>query len=137
MSSVFTDIRAALEKHLADASIAEIAWENVSYDATTGTSFLKPLFTPTIRRPSVMGTSPQQRYDGLFRVLCHAEEGLGPRAAEALADSVINRFEATTDINYTGSETVRISVDYADRRLGFLDTPWYIIPVSIGWHTYN
>ena len=137
MSDINNDIRAALETHLNDASIAPIAWENVSFSPTTGTSFLKPIYTPTLRRPSVMGRSPQQRYQGLFRVLCHAAEGLGPRAADDLATDVIELFEATSDIDYTGSQTIKVSIDHAERRIAFVDTPWYIVPVSISWYTYN
>lgn len=139
MSVIYTDIRSALESHLEDASIAPIAWENVAFDATTGTSFLSTLFTPTFRRPAVRGTNPQKLYQGLFRVLCHAKEGLGPRAAETLATSVVDRFECNTDINYSysGSDPVRVSIDYAEMRVGFVDTPWYIVPVNISWYTYK
>jgi len=138
MSSIYKDIRRALEVKLDNEGIADIAYENVAYSPTTGTSFLQPSFIPTIRRPSVMGTNPPQRYQGLFRVRCHAAEGTGPNAAESLADSVIEAFEATTDISYnTGSETLLVSIDYADRGAGLLDTPWYIVPVNIGWYIYN
>lgn len=138
MSSIYKDIRRALEVKLDNEGIADIAYENVAYSPTTGTSFLQPSFIPTIRRPSVMGTNPQQRYQGLFRVRCHAAEGTGPNAAESLADSVIEAFEAATDISYnTGSETLLVSIDYADRGAGLLDTPWYIVPVNIGWYIYN
>lgn len=138
MSSIYQHIRRALEVKLDSENIADIAYENVAYSPTTGTSFLRPVFTPTIRRPSVMGTSPQQRYQGLFRVLCHAAEGNGPNAADGLANSVIDAFEATTDLSYnTGSETIKVSIDYADRSAGLLDTPWYIVPVNIGWYIYK
>jgi len=138
MSSIYHHIRRALEIKLDNESIADVAYENIAYSPTTGTSFLRPVFTPTIRRPSVMGTSPQQRYQGLFRVLCHAAEGTGPNAADSLANSVIDAFEATTDISYnTGSETIKVSIDYADRSAGLLDTPWYIVPVNIGWYIYK
>jgi len=137
MSDINNDIRAALESHLNAANLADIAWENVSYSPTTGTKFIKTVYTPTTRRPSVMGLSPQQRYDGLFRVLCHAAEGSGPKEANDLATSVIQLFEATSDIDYTGSQTVRVSIDFAERRIAFVDNPWYIVPVNISWYTYK
>jgi len=138
MSSIYQHIRRALEVELDNQSIATVAYENVSFNPTTGTSFLQPVFTPTIRRPAVMGTGPQQRYQGIFRVLCHAPEGAGPSVADELANSVINAFEAHTDISYnTGSETIKVSISYAERSAGLLDTPWYIIPVNIGWYIYN
>lgn len=138
MSSIYHHIRRALEIKLSNASIADIAYENVTYSPTTGTSFLQPVFTPTLRRPSVMGTGPQQRYQGLFRILCHAAEGTGPNAADGLANTVIELFEAATDVSYnTGSETLLVSIDYAERSVGLLDTPWYIVPVNIGWHIFK
>ena len=138
MSSIYHHIRRALESKLSSEAIADIAYENVAYSPTTGTSFLQPVFIPTIRRPSVMGTSPQQRNQGLFRVLCHAAEGTGPNTADSLANSVIDAFEAATDVSYdTGSETILVSIDYAERSEGLLDAPWYIVPVNIGWYIYN
>ncbi len=138
MSSIYHHIRRALEVKLANENIADVAYENVEYSPTTGTSFLQPSFIPTIRRPSVMGTNPQQRYQGLFRVLCHSAEGTGPNTADNLANSVIDAFEAATDVSYdTGSETILVSIDYADRSAGLLDAPWYIIPVNIGWYIFN
>lgn len=139
MAVIFTDIRAALEKELVDANIASIAHENVSFDPSTGTSYLEPLFIPTERRPSTRGTGPQMLYRGVFRVLCHAKEGAGPGAADSLANSVMGAFEAATDITYTNAsnETILVSIDYAERRRGLLDTPWYTVPVNIGWYIYN
>jgi len=138
MSSIYHHIRRALETELDDASIAPVAYENVAYSPTTGTSFLQPVFTPTTRRPAVMGVSPQQLYTGLFRVLCNAAEGNGPNAADSLANSVIDTFEATTDIDYnTGSETIKVSIRYAEKFAGTLDAPWYIVPVNIGWYIYK
>ena len=139
MSVIYNDIRAALEKKLADSSLGQIAYENVSFDPTTGTSFLKPSLLPTVRRPTVMGSNPQQRYQGLFRILCHVKEGQGPGLGDSLANSVMEAFEAATDINYTNAsnQTINVSIDYADRNAAVVDTPWYIVPVSIGWHIYN
>lgn len=139
MAVIYTDIRAALEKALSDANIASIAYENVSFDPTTGTSYLEPVFIPTERRPAHRGTTPQMRYQGIFRVLCHATEGAGPGAADSLANSVMGAFEAATDISYTNAsdDTILVSIDYAERTAGFVDTPWYTVPVVIGWYIYN
>jgi hypothetical protein len=138
MSAIYQHIRRALEVELDNQAIADVAYENISFTPTTGTSFLQPVFTPTIRRPAVMGTGPQQRYQGIFRVLCHAAEGTGPSVADGLANSVIAAFEAATDISYnTGSETIKVSISYAERSAGILDTPWYIVPVNIGWYIFD
>lgn len=139
MASIYDDIRAALEVKLSNVSgIPDIAYENVSYSPTTGQSFVQPRLIPVSRRPAVRGPNPQNRYDGVFRVFCYAPEGEGPAAADDLANKVIDAFDATTDISFTNGEgqTVIVSVDYAERDNGFVDSPWYFVAVNIGWYIY-
>jgi hypothetical protein len=140
MASIYRDIRAALETKLAAvADIPAISYENVSYDRVNGTSYVEVSFLPTLRRPAVRGLNPQQRYDGVFRVVCYAAEGKGPGAADDIADKVLEAFEATTDVSYTpeGESEIKVSIDYAEREGGGLDTPFYYVPVNIGFYIYN
>lgn len=139
MASIYDDIRAALEVHLSTISgIPDIAYENVSYSPVTGSSFVQPRFIPVSRRPAVRGPNPQQRYEGVLRVFCYAPEGNGPAAADDLANKIIDAFDATTDISFTNAEdeTIYVSVDYAERDNGFVDSPWYYVAVNIGWYVY-
>lgn len=139
MASIYNDIRAALENKLANTSNlpSGIAYENVSFSPTTGASYLQTNFLPTLRRPAVRGLNPQQRYDGVFVVTAYTPEGNGPAAADALANTILEAFEATTKISYSGDETITVSIDYAERQQGFLDAPWYYVPINIGWYVYN
>lgn len=140
MASIHNDIRAALESHLSNISgLPDIAYENVSFDPTTGTSYVKCQYVPTLRRPAVRGLNPQQRYQGIFAVTVYAPEGNGPATADATANTIIEAFEATTDISFTNasSETITLSIDYAERQQGFVDSPWYYIPIDIGWYIYK
>jgi len=140
MASIYRDIRAALETKLAAVSgIPAISHENVSFDRTNGTSYVETFFVPQSRRPAVRGLNPQQRYGGVFTVVCYAAEGNGPGAADELADKVLEAFEATTDVSYTNTqgETFVVSIDYAEREGGGLDTPFYYVPVNIGFYIYN
>jgi len=136
MASIHDDIRAALEIKLSNtANIpTQIAYENVSFEPTTGTSYIKTNFIPTSRRPAVRGLNPQQRYEGVFRLQVYCPEGNGPATVDAFANTLIEAFEATTHITHN---SITVSVDYAERRQGFLDAPWYYVPVSIGWYCYN
>lgn len=139
MASVYDDIRAALEVKLTDiAGIPDIAYENVSFSPTTGVPFVQPKFVPVSRRPATRGLNPQMRYDGVMRVFCYTPEGQGPAAADALANKVIDTFDATTDISFTnaGGQTIIVSVDYAERDSAFIDNPWYYVAVNIGWYVY-
>ena len=134
MSSINDKIRSILEVRLASISgVPEIAWENVEYSPTTGQSFLRPTFVPTLRRPAVRGINPSMRYQGIFTISCVVPEGNGPGAADALADLIIENFEATTDLT-DGSRYV--TIDYAERQQGNLQSPWYSVPVDIGWYCY-
>lgn len=138
--TIHREIRAALETQLTNTSgLPTIAFENVSFDPTTEVSFITTSFIPTVRRPTVRGLNPIQRYQGLFAVTVFCKEGDGPATADELAEKVIAAFEATTDLQFTNSEneTITVSIDYAERRQGLLESPWYYIPISIGWYSYK
>jgi hypothetical protein len=140
LASIYNDIRAALETHLSNVSgIPSVAYENVSFEPQTGTSFLQVMFLPTERRPAVRGLNPQQRYQGVFSILVHTPEGKGPKEADDYANTLLEAFEATTDISFTNSnlETINVSLDYAERQQGILDSPWYYVRVDIGWYIYK
>jgi hypothetical protein len=140
MASIQNDIRAALESHLAGTSgLPSISYENVAFEPTTGTSFLKVQYLPTVTRPAVRGLNPQLRYQGVFSVTVFAPEGQGPATADDYANKVIDAFAATTDISFTNgdAETIIVSIDYAERQQGMIDSPWYFVPINIGWYIYK
>ena len=140
MASIHNDIRAALESHLsATSGLPSIAYENVAFEPTTGTSFLKVQYLPTVTRPAVRGLNPQLRYQGVFSVTVFAPEGQGPATADDYANKVIDAFAATTDISFTNgdAETIIVSIDYAERQQGIIDSPWYFVPINIGWYIYK
>jgi hypothetical protein len=133
--TIINDIRACLDTHLSGTSgIPTIARQNVPFEPTTGTSFVKADMVPTSRRPAVRGLNPQQRYDGLYSILICTPEGLGPGAGYDIADLLLDRFNAATDISNAG---LIISVDYSEVRTSFLDSPFYCTPVTIAWYVYN
>jgi hypothetical protein len=133
--TIINDIRACLDTHLSGiVGIPAIARQNVPYEPTTGTSFIKADLVPTSRRPAVRGLNPQQRYDGLYSTLICTPEGMGPGAGYDLADLLLDRFNATTDISNFG---LIISIDYSEVRTSFLDSPFYCTPVTIAWYIYN
>ena len=159
--TIINDIRACLDTHLSGTvGIPAIARQNVPYQAITGTSFIKVDFMPTSRRPAVRGLNPQQRYDGLYSILICTPEGLGSGAGYDVADLLLDRFNATTDVVYTnptdaillengddillengdrlllGSPTI-VSIDYSEVRTSFLDSPFYCTPITVGWFIYN
>lgn len=133
--TIINDIRACLDTHLSGtAGIPTIARQNVPFEPTTGTSYVKADMIPTSRRAAVRGLNPQQRYDGLYSLLICTPEGLGPGAGYDIADLLLARFNAATDISFSG---LIISVDYSEVRTSFLDSPFYCTPVTIAWYVYN
>ena len=140
MASIHNDIRAALETHISTtANLPTIAYENVAFEPTTGTSFIRVQYLPTVTKPAVRGLNPQLRYQGVFYVTVATPEGNGPSTADDYANKVINAFQATTDISFTNaqSETIKLSIDYAERQQGLIDSPWYYVPINIGWYIYK
>ena len=140
MASIHNDIRAALETHISTtANLPTIAYENVVFEPTTGTSFLRVQYLPTVTRPAVRGLNPQLRYQGVFAVTVFTPEGNGPSTADDYVNKVINAFQATTDISFTNSQsqTIKVSIDYAERQQGLIDSPWYYVPINIGWYIYK
>jgi hypothetical protein len=137
--TIINDIRACLDTHLSGTvGVPTIARQNVPFEPTTGTSFIKADLVPTLRRPAVRGLNPQQRYDGFYNILICTPEGLGSGAGYDIADLLLDRFNATTDISYTNpsAQTYIVSIDYSEVRTSFLDSPFYCTPVNIAWFTY-
>ena len=133
--TIINDIRACLDTHLSGTvGITAIAHQNVPYERTNGTPFVKADLIPTSRRPAVRGLNPQQRYDGIYSLLICTPEGLGPGAGYDIADLLLSRFDATTDISNNG---LIISVDYSEVRTSFLDSPFYCTPITVAWYCYS
>lgn len=133
--TIINDIRACLDSHLTGTSgIPTIARQNVPFEPTTGTSFVKADMVPTSRRAAVRGLNPSKRYDGLYSVLVCTPEGLGSGAGYDIADILLDRFNVATDISFGG---LTISIDYSEVRTSFLDSPFYCTPVTIAWYVYN
>lgn len=138
--TIINDIRACLDTHLSGTvGIPAIARQNVPFEPTTGTAFVKADLVPTSRRPAVRGLNPQQRYDGLYNLLICTPEALGSGAGYDLADLLLARFNATTDISYTSptNDVTIISIDYSEVRTSFLDSPFYCTPLTIAWYCYK
>jgi len=136
MASIYDDIRNALETQLANTSgIPDIVWENVNYNPSTGTSFVRPFLAPTTRRPAVRGLNPQQLYEGFFFVDIFVPEGNGPGAADTIADTIIESFEATSTLT---ANSKNVCIRYAERTADISPRDaWYQVRVSIMWYTYN
>lgn len=134
--TIMNDLRAVLDNHLNTASgLPTKVYDNQYYARTPGTSFLEVQFRPLTRRPAVRGVNPSFLYTGMYRVLIHTPEDQGSGAALDIADAVMGRFAATTDILYNG---FYVTIDYAELPgVNYIDAPFFVVPVNIGWYSYN
>ena len=146
MASIHNDIRAALETHISTtANLPTIAYENVAFEPTTGTSFVKVQYLPTITQPAVRGLNQstgqphQHRYRGVFQLLLHYPEDVGSSASQEMVNTLIDRFESSTDISFTNSDpkTIYVTVDYSEQMGAYNRSPWYVTPVNINWYCYD
>lgn len=138
--SFYDDIRSALETQLSTiVGIPAIAWENVNFTPTTGTPYIQVRNLPTARRPAVRGLNPVQRYQGVFQLLVHYPEGVGPSASEDMVDLILTAFEATIDLSFTNPDTevIYVTIDYSEQVGAYSNSPWYTTPVNIGYYSYR
>ena len=107
---------------------------NEPYNPNKNTQYVRPFFVPLNRFPAVRGLNPQIRYEGYFQVDCCALPNVGPQSADDLADSIIDAFEATTDLTYNGTT---VSIVTVERDQGYIeDTQHYCVPVRAFWYIY-
>jgi hypothetical protein len=137
--SIYSNIRVALESNVTNVtgvpSSGNISWENVRFEPTTGSKWIRSTFRPTRRRPLDVTAKGLQRYDGLFLVDIFIPEGGGPSEADTLADNVVNSFEAGTILTANGQE---VMIEHAEISEALNeDSPWYQVPVTIKWKAFN
>jgi hypothetical protein len=138
--TIINDLRAALDTWLlATPGLPPVAHQNVLFEPTTGQTFIKATFVPVNRYPAVRGLNPQQYYSGIYSLLICTPEGDGPGAAYDLADTLLARFEATTDISYTPpvGDTIILSVDKSQVGISYFDPPFYCTPINIDFYIYK
>jgi len=129
------DIRKVLENKLVGiAGIPDIVHENFRYDPDQGTPHIRATLIPVARRPATRGPLPRIRTQGLFSLLVCTPEGEGSGSTQDYVDLVLTEFAPHVHETYDGSS---VSIDYSESSGGYFDSPFYCIPVSIGWHTYN
>jgi hypothetical protein len=135
--TIFNALRAALEGEIANVSgipsSANRAWENVKFNPTPGTTWVRMTLLPGEQRPATAGLTPQVLYSGLFQVDVFAPEGDGAADADALADAIRSSY-SPGDSFTSGSTVARIN--WSERAQGQADHPWYRVSVTISWYTY-
>jgi len=138
MASNLSEIRAALEESVANISgipaAAQRAWDNVRFEPTVGTTWVKMTLIPLNDRPATRGDTPQYRTDGFFQISIFTPEGQGAGEAEALAETISDSY-TVSDVLTKNSTSVRF--EFAEIGQGMTESPWYMVPVTIRWYSYR
>lgn len=133
MSAPYTAIRAALTARLQTlASLPPVAWENVAYTPTLGTTFLKPSLLPAEPFQAEIGAAGQNMHVGVYQVSIFAPAGTG-MAHQTLRDSICDLFKRGVTLTY-GGVTVTCVKAYPGAMLQ--ETDWIQIPIIVVWRSY-
>lgn len=131
--SIFTDIQAAFDQRLnSTANLPNVAWENVSFTPTAGTSFVRPTLVP--------GSSDTATLDGLqsnvgiYSVFVATESEKGPAALNTLVDSIYDHFKLVSSI--TEGSTL-IGIQGITRTPAIRDEAWFTATINIQYLTYS
>lgn len=136
--TVVNDIRSILESRLLTTiDVPHVVPENVKYDPDPQVPFVRCKTVVTNRTPSNMGTNPMLRYDGFFRMLVCWPTAEGVGEATELVDLLLGRFEATLDLGPQNDVYVRILDAIPNAGYDDINLPFYCIPVTVSWYSYN
>jgi hypothetical protein len=129
-------IRTILESHLAATTPAlpAIAWPNVPFTPTVGTPYIAAEFIPVLRRPVVVGPTPEQRTSGMLYLTVCTPEARGAAAGYLVVDQLLSRFRGHISLSSGG---ITVSIEYSEAKMALHNQPFYVIPVEIGWYSYT
>jgi len=133
--TVFRDIEHALNAMILTAvGSTPLAWENMRYEPTVGTSYIQVFHAPLRTTPESLGYGGFTAHRGITQLNVHTPVERGTRAAITLADQltgVIRRGVVTT-YNTVPVRILGLSLGTVD-----IQKAWAILPVTINWHCYT
>jgi hypothetical protein len=131
MSTFFNDMQAALDARLDAMDSTPIAWPNVPYEPSAGTTYVRPQFLPTETVQASLGASGKDETNAVYQVDVVYPRGAG-RAT--LTDTIADHFKRGTVLSYNGTSLRVRSVSIGP---AILDGAWVFVPVSIDVQTYT
>ena len=133
--TILNAARAVLDNRLASTpNVPFIANQNVPFARPESGIYIKSTFIPTSRRIATMGTSFQQRYQGLFRLMVCIPEHEGNGRGLEVCDTLLARFQASQDMTFNG---LSLTIEYSEVGASFLDSPYYCTPINVAWYCYH
>ncbi len=135
MSSNNEAIYKILEARLRSiVDVPTIVSENVQYDPSVGTAFVRTRFMPGARRAIDVGQNPLNRIEGIYMVSLYHPINVGSGPGLILGDIVLDNFPPHSVLS-SGSDYVEIM--FSEMSMGFPNEKFYCTPVTIGWFAHN
>jgi hypothetical protein len=135
--SAFKDLSIALNQKLQAYSTANsrsVAWENVEFNPTTSTMYLRPTVLPAASVQAGLGSTGQELHQGIFQIDVFAKIDESKSIALAEADAIADYFARGTTLTYNG---VNVRLGTASNGSGIRDSGWFIVPVFINYLSFT
>jgi len=107
----FQDIRSAIETRFsANYNSTAISWDNVAYDPSPETPFVRLIINEVDSFQISMSTTPCHRFTGIIHVLIMVPVGTGTNVARGYADTIAGIFRNAcfSNINCRTPRIVRV-----------------------------
>lgn len=135
MTSNIATIKATLETYLvATSGIPSIVFDNVDYDPSVLTAFVKSKLIPTERRPIDLGQNPLNRSSGIYLITICQPKNVGEGPGLLVADTLSNRFLPHSVI---ANGSFFVEIEYSEVGMSYPDDLYHCTPVTIGWFAHN
>ena len=139
----YLQIRQLLENRLATCKQAndiqaDLVYENLSYTPTpTSTPYIRSEFVPNTRRPTSLGQNPTELLRGLYVITPYLPSDAGPKTADDMAELIMGDHGFKAAQILAGPNGDSLTVEYTERQRGFLEAPWYYVPIIVAWRVYK
>lgn len=135
MTTANEDIAHALNKHYSTftASIHKV-YENVRYEPSLGTPYLKAWHLPAQTDTITLGPSGVHWYKGIFQVSCFYPQAFGENDAKVMAGKLITHFFRGTQVTYNN---ILVKVRQAWMSPGYQEDAWYVVPITVDYWVFD
>lgn len=134
---VHSDIRSALRAQLLTTPglPAAQAWENVRFEPTEGRAYFREKLLPNGSTPQTIGDRIRIRHDVLYQVDFFFPLDKGAKAAEGLADALVQATFFPSLVVSANGQTVTVKA--AQRAASLQRDTWYQVPVTISAYAFT
>ncbi len=122
------DIHIALRVQLATVTSVAQAYENVKYEPTVGTAFVRERFLPDPSVQESLGSAGYNRITGVYLIDAFCPSGVGVDDAEDLADTILAAFVRGSILTSSG---ISVVIEKSYRSGGRSEPDWYQIPIVV------